>query len=461
MIIKKIAYYCSGVIFLKSTAELERVFEYYKRDLMLKSVVRSELVNSGSISIRDLNIMFSPNTQIEQCNPAVVALIYKTIYKYRDSAADKNLGLRPPEYYFERNELDEALMLTATQSLDEYPITFYDVTQLSPHEEYCFCLTLSQLQELTSRKLLRIRADMQRESEILTYSAYKIPCIKYDEHKAREIADGFLSGQQHPNMLRFHLIPDNSSPEISYVYDSATNSITINNGLLANIDGNHRIGGIELAMYENASIGNQYKMVVILSVGIADIARDIIVQEEKRLPINTQHVLSFKQTNGNRIVSELKLTSGANRYFKFCTTIEQSNAGGGYFVESLLADAITRSFNLPDKMLPRQIKRLVSYLSEFLETYYIFMDSLMPGCLDDYYKHLDLIICEPHMVYGLMEIASKFYNDDNDNWEEDLYDFLQRLNLKQKRKAVYKINLDLQAIRFVRGNDDEAFIREG
>ena len=82
--------------------------------------------------------------------------------------------------------------------------------------------------------------------------------------------------------------------------------LTVKKGLLVNIDGNHRINGIVDAVFTNRNVGNNGWVIVILSVGSPLVARDIIVQEEKRTPISDEHVASMTETEGSRIISKLK-----------------------------------------------------------------------------------------------------------------------------------------------------------
>ena len=139
------------------------------------------------------------------------------------------------------------------------------------------------------------------------------------------------------------------------------------------------INGIVDAVFTNRNVGNNGWVIVILSVGSPLVARDIIVQEEKRTPISDEHVASMTETEGSRIISKLKQDEEFLKCFQFCTTADQCRAGGGFFVEHLFADAVMQSFNIKQHLRPSQLNSLVSYLSSFLTEFYYMTDEIIQG----------------------------------------------------------------------------------
>lgn len=283
----------------------------------------------------------------------------------------------------------DAMTLTSRTTLNSFPITFENVVQLSARDEYLFVLSLGQIQELALNKVIHVRSDMQRESEIIKYNDTRIPCVKFSEEKVKEIAENFLRGRQHPNTLRFHLIPDGDK---SFEYNPDKATVTIYKGLLANIDGNHRVNAILDALYVNQAISNAYRMPIILTVGAPLVAREIIVQEEQRTPIAAEHVESFKTTEGNRIVAKLKMNQSLLTCFQFCTSFDQSKNGGGMFVESVVGDAIIKTFQIKRRLRPVELDELVKYISETFEDIYYLVDARSPDYFADYFLH-QIILC--------------------------------------------------------------------
>ncbi len=383
---------------MENTKELARVFAYYSSEHQMRQLLMAQLVNTGAITRMDLHTIFATTTQIEKCNPAVVALVYKKMWENDKSRIPQ------PEHFFGQQELMDAMTLTSRSTLSNFPVTFEHVVQLSAHDEYLFTLNLTQIQELALNKVIHVRSDMQRESEIIKYNDARIPCVKFSEEKVKEISENLLRGRQHPNTLRFHLIPDGDK---SFEYNPDKATITIYKGLLANIDGNHRVNAILDALYVNQTIGNAYRMPIILTVGAPLVAREIIVQEEQRTPIAAEHVESFKVTEGNRIVAQLKMDQSLLTCFRFCTSFDQSTNGGGMFVESVVGDAIVKSFQIKRKLRPVELDELAKYIAETFEDIYYLVDARSPDYFTDYFLHPDYIMSNTYFAYGMAYIAAQ------------------------------------------------------
>lgn len=163
---------------MENTKELARVFAYYSSEHQMRQLLMAQLVNTGAITRMDLHTIFATTTQIEKCNPAVVALVYKKMWENDKSRIPQ------PEHFFGQQELMDAMTLTSRSTLSNFPVTFEHVVQLSAHDEYLFTLNLTQIQELALNKVIHVRSDMQRESEIIKYNDARIPCVKFSEEKS-------------------------------------------------------------------------------------------------------------------------------------------------------------------------------------------------------------------------------------------------------------------------------------
>lgn len=419
------------VIALKHMDQFDTIMKHYASNYRMRSILTSQLVDKGIVSRTDLNALFYTNVSANACDSAVLAAVYRVIYTVEDQRK-----LPEMDYFFTEVEQKEMLLVTSRNVYDSYPLVFEDVRKVHVQDEYMFVLTYQQITDMANSHMFQIRTDMQRESIIVKYGNTVIPCVKFDEEKVREISNNILQGKQHTNTIRFHLIPDPHEPlQNSFVFDDKTKQLTVKKGLLVNIDGNHRINGIVDAVFTNRNVGNNGWVIVILSVGSPLVARDIIVQEEKRTPISDEHVASMTETEGSRIISKLKQDEEFLKCFQFCTTADQCRAGGGFFVEHLFADAVMQSFNIKQHLRPSQLNSLVSYLSSFLTEFYYMTDEIIQGYYSNYSIHLEYTLSHERTVYGLMYLAATI--QPKPDWLEVLEQIVGQIDFRKKINQHY------------------------
>lgn len=408
---------------MQNINEFDKIRRDYISNKRIRKLVINELVNNGKIARRDASLVFSYQIGIEDFDPAVLCLIYQTILRF-----DSDAGRPTDTYFFSRQEIDNAASLLKRETIEGFPIIFSNVMKISPKQEYLICMSAQQIYDMSMNKVIRIRPDMARESEIIYNKNEAILCVSYDPDKVDEITDNFLCGSQHPNALRFHLNVDIDGD--SYEFNEKSHELTIYKGSLANIDGNHRISGLVNAIAKNRHIASQYYFPVILSIGTPEMARSIIVQEEKRTPIDVEHLDSYKCQEGNRIVALLKNYDELEQAFGFCTTSKQHRAGGGFFVEHIMADAINKHFKLRKMLTSSQRKEYAQYLCDIFVTFYNYVDEMYPNYIKEYAQHGDYAMSDEYTVHGLIYMAAKLRD------QPDCFDlftqWLSKMNFHKK-----------------------------
>ena len=427
---------------MKNIKNMDALIGYYAENRRVRRAITAELVDKCIVSRTDINKVFRSNVGAENCNPAVLAAVYKVIKSV--------VGDEAPDVgeFFTDAELQDSLTLTQREAYESFPITFYNVDKISIQDEYVFTLTYQQISELSANKVLQIRTDMQRESEVIRMREDTISCVKCDDRKIKEISDNILSGIQHPNLIRFHLIPDSSLPlDKSFVYNAGEHTITIKNGLLATIDGNHRVNAIVDALYSDPKIGTQTKMIICLTVGNPNMAREIIVQEEKRSPIDPDHLLSFKETEGSRIISKLKMDEEFTKCFRFCTTPSQCIAGGGFITESIFSEAVIKYFKITHALRPSALNKLVSYISSFLMEFYYIVNEKYPNYYKEYNRHILYTMSNPYTICGLIYLASQL--KDNPDWENELESIVNMIDFERVDNRHYTDGKTQQVVNYI------------
>ena len=406
---------------MKNVDKLQTLRDNFAQDWNLLKVLKTKLVDTGQISQADLLHIFGPETNISLCSPQQVALVYQTIF---------NLGFdNPPDpsHFFTAAELESSLTLSAAHRRKGDECIFENSFMISPHREFGCFVTLSQIYELSESRELRILSGMQRESELLKYGMTEVPCVKFSIKKMQEISSNWLRGTQHPNTIRLHVLPEaGKNIDECFEYNEDKHILKIKGGIIANIDGNHRVNAIVDAVSKNKAIGDSYRMGVIISFGPSLIAKEIIVQEEERTPIDVEHVQSMKTTVGNDIVHKLMANEDLMQVFRFCTTSDQCRAGAGFFVEWRMAEAITESFKIKSNVSPSDKRELVQYLTDFLLQYHYLVEEKHPGYLQNYYQHLEYTMSNEFTVYGIVEIASEI--KDRPDWAEWMNEWIANLD---------------------------------
>lgn len=421
------------ILFLKGGDNMqnEEVFEgvldEYRKDNRVNQLLVSQLIDKNIISRSQLGILMSYNTKAKDVNPAMLCAVYDVILKAHPEAY-----LFAKDYFFTREEQTQAQLLHIEDSIEKFPITFKDVTKLDIKEEFALVLSYRQIVDMFNNRIFQIRADVQRESDVYEYNGERIPCVHYDAQKVQEITESILHHQQHPNLIRLHLIKARDEEHgLNFEYDSFRKELTIFSGVLLNIDGNHRVNAIANAVNSAPQIADNKYMIVALTIGTAAMAREIIVQEEKRTPIVFEHVKSLSQSESCRtIVNNLKTDEQLEECYQFCTTTEQSHSGGGLLVEHLFADAVEKAFSLKAKERRSVLDGLSSYISEFLQEFYYLVEDFNDSYYSQYYLHDDLIMANPYVVYGLLKTAAILKDDDN--WREKLESIVSRLDFDKE-----------------------------
>lgn len=414
---------------MKDPRKLQDILQMHALNDKVQYIVQSKLVDTGLISRNEFVNAFRGNILVEQQNPAVLAAVYTTMYETFPEECFPN-----PNELFEQKELDARFLLKKeADQFASFPFVFENVVKLSNKQEFVFELTYQQLSQMSQHHLIKIKPDMQRESVIVKVGNVSVPCVSFDSNKAKEITDSILANKQFVTTVRFHLLPDPTDRNGSFAYDAEHKELTVKKGMLVNIDGNHRVNAILDALYYNPSLTGC--VVVLFTIGDAQIARDIIIQEEKRTPIDQDHVASMRNIAANEIIEEIKNDPSFYGDWGFSKTEQQYVAGTGVFIESVFADALMKEFNIGTRITSKNKRQLVQYLLEVLKAYQIFVEQTYIDYYHQYAQHLNRLMVRPQFVYGLFYVANKIVSEDD--WEDLLERTVQNINYETNTRALW------------------------
>lgn len=437
---------------MKNVERLQAIKNGYSGDMNTLIALKGILVDKGLISQADLANIMSLDTKMDLCEPTQLALVYQALYTIEGDKLDE------PQEFFTQAELDAAHMMESTSPIKGEECVFNDCYKISPNNEFGCFITLGQIYELSQSRQVKILSDIQRETEVIKAGISEIPCVHFMPDKMNSISRNWLEGKQHPNTIRFHVLPEiGEYAEDCFEYDDDTRVLTIKKGIIANIDGNHRMNAIVDAVSKNRLIGKQYKMGLIVSFGNSSIAREIITQEEERTPIEKEHINSLKATLGNEIVMHVAEDSRYPKTLKVCATPNEFRGGIGKVVKTAFAEAITDSFKLQKNMNPLAQMELERYLVAFMAQYAYYLEKKEPDYLSKLNLHTEYIMSNECMIYGLMDAAAAFRKDSD--WDTDLALLVDELDFYKKTTAKKYSSLKLYSKKLV-GNAAKEIVGE-
>ena len=375
-------------------------------DVLLKNVIQT-----GKMTSQEVSSILSLQKDLNNLDTRVLIWFYQALSEYKQMPDIDN-------FFFE-NEINEASLFIVRHRNDTFPLRFKILNKLSAKDEYLLCLSIKEIIAL-NHGIIQLIPDMQRESVVIKFNNKLLSHIKFSDERAREIGRCVSNGTYWSNMIRWHLMLDGSE---DYIIDD--NYITINHGLIANIDRQYRNAGFEYSLAENADI--EMMVPVVFTIGTIRDAQAIINQEEKREPIATTHVKTFANTTSNQIVKAIKSNADIRETYKFITTIEQYESNYGFVLESLLADAIDEFYHVnADKSLTLKQKR---HLENWLIDFLIDLDD----CLHSQFLNFSTVkqwCVHPYAFYGYIYLSSILQDDST--YENKLRSIISKIDFAKK-----------------------------
>ena len=382
-----------------------------RSDNNIYDVLLKHIVQEGKMTSQEVTSILTLQKKLDDVDTTVLVWFYQALSEYK----------RLPDIhsYFYDNEISQASFYIDKRRRNAFPLRFKILSKLSLKDEYLICLSIKDVIEL-NHGIIQLIPDMQRESTVVNFNGKLLSHIKFSDTRAREIGQCILNGSYWSNMIRWHLVLDGNED-----YDVSDDYIVINQGLIANIDGQHRNAGFEYCLAENNDINMMIP--IVLTIGTTRDAQSIINQEEKREPLAQTHVKSFANTTSNQIVKSIKSNEDIHDTYKFITTFEQYDGKMGFVLESLLSDAIDDFYdvNSNNDMTLKDRKKLESWLIEF----FIELDD----CLHSEFQNFETEkqwYAHPYAFYGYIYLSSIFR--DTPDYGTLLRSAISRIDFVQK-----------------------------
>ena len=384
-----------------------------------QSIIKSELVDTGRISITNIERMVSLNKNefFETFTEDFLCIIYKTLYdtlkgKTEDFPIQISRQLKAPSYFFTESQIREAAFFSENKNTEK-GVKLPILVELVEGREYLSYVSVKTLEEIRRKGLIHLERNMQRESVAVKIGNDNfVYHINYDDKRAREIGNKIAKNQFHPNALRWHIIDGACD------YSIKDNEFILKDGFFCEIDGQHRDRGCEYALIENPAV--EMNIPIIITTGNISYGQDIINQEEKRAPINRHFINSIENTSAKELFKLIKSNEDLDSTYRFVNSTQQKESGSGWIFEDVFINSLKEFFdtdNMSRKKMNEVANWIVGFLNDISDVYFNEFknySSCRHWAVSTY--SIKIFIC----------LASYFYG--KDDYIEELEEILRRLD---------------------------------
>lgn len=309
---------------------LQTIFQ--TNDAVLRSGAAQKLYENKGISQIEVFNIWGGNTAIEDAPDELVCALAQFLHPH-----NKRL-LQGWDTLF-TDEVKNKSFKQKTDDEKTYPIIIKNAVLIN-HNHYLASIHISQLFKLQHQGLLRREADTQRETITKVVNGVKISYINVDYDQVFQIAKALKERKYFPDELKINIIDNGNA---LFEYDDNKKELIIRAGDLSVVDGNHRLLAIEAAMGEDPTIDLSFPV----SITYYPIwkSQEMLIQQEKKRPINKALIKTFANTQENAVVAEIYRNNLLMPGLEI--TKEEYAAYNGYahILYSDLADAVNLSYS--------------------------------------------------------------------------------------------------------------------
>lgn len=380
-------------------------------DESLKAHLQSKLVKDGRYTAHEYLYFFADPSLLHNLNNDELLWFAEAIESY-------GTGILNVSDYFTDHEIKNNLLYR--RSKDEELFVLHNAFKLA-EDQYICVVSAKQLALMKRYGVMRAIPEAQRQSrkQYVTDGGTEIlRLIETYPKKVNEIRDKILSDEYHYNAIRINLMNDGLH---KYTFDKDNCRIILpSDGDIIILDGNNRSLADEKAYSDNPEreylFENRYFPVLFTFYDI-ERAKDCVSQEWKVAPVNKKHRESMERNYANFIVDEIKRSNIAEDYYKryIVTTGYEVNAGIGFIIHSVLANAIDEFYGV-NRM---ELKSKAIEILNWLVTFFNYLTELM---LDDFKRFAAIRKAKwninPYAWVGYVYLSKQLYGVYN--WKEQL-----------------------------------------
>ena len=360
---------------------------YSAYTLSINAIINKELVQDGKITQIEFNDILTNLTKENIHNIEIKYFIYiiQAFKNYEDMKNYYNIFIK----MFEQSEILEADMQIKEKEQAIFPLKFANAIKMSNKEEYLIILSIQEIRTLEKAGVIKIISGMQRETETVTFGNSIVSHVKYNDNVARTIAKNIIEDKYYTTTLRWHLV---TSDDIitDYKYYEKGQTLVINEGVIAEIDGQHRSTAILYALNQRTDINLKFS--ILLTIGSPEIAQYIINQDEQRQPIDKEQLKVYQNNDSSQIVKNLVLRLQGTMWSFYTTKNERLKTG--FISQSFLIDAIEMVYgeNINGKEKLSIIVKLTNFFKHMGIVFEKYADDAEVFLIKKYIRYHDLFL---------------------------------------------------------------------
>lgn len=360
---------------------------YSAYTLSINAIINKELVQDGKITQIEFDDILTNLTKENIHNIEIKYFIYiiQAFKNYEDMKNYYNIFIK----MFEQSEILEADMQIKEKEQAIFPLKFANAIKMSNKEEYLIILSIQEIRTLEKAGVIKIIAGMQRETETVTFGNSIVSHVKYNDNVARTIAKNIIEDKYYTTTLRWHLV---TSDDIitDYKYYEKGQTLVINEGVIAEIDGQHRSTAILYALNQRTDINLKFS--ILLTIGSPEIAQYIINQDEQRQPIDKEQLKVYQNNDSSQIVKNLVLRLQGTMWSFYTTKNERLKTG--FISQSFLIDVIEMVYgeNINGKEKLSIIVKLTNFFKHMGIVFEKYADDAEVFLIKKYIRYHDLFL---------------------------------------------------------------------
>lgn len=355
------------------------------------------------------------NALLEPLSLLDLGVIADTIYKIGD------ISTIAPDLYFEDAEIERIKIHKIRAEKEDKDLLIFEDARQVMHDIWTVVVPSQKIAELYRENAVGYDFETQRDPKFIKTEDVIIKVANVNWIAVEEIKNLLIQSLFIPNTITFN-VPIEDAECIKF--DRNKKRLIITDKVLKILDGFHRSLGIIAALRE---VDLDYNFEMRITCFNTDKARQFIVQEDKRNPINKEYIRSIDETDRVTVVVN-NLNQDNKSELKGMITTDKSliTSGKALVGFDTMHDVIERLWKLNTLV---DSNKLTEYLKDFFnELVAVYPEEMKVHIKES--RRFSYINYESMFVLYLV-LAKKL--DGNHEWVNQLHNILLKINLPNEK----------------------------
>jgi len=373
------------------------------QDRIIKQLIKIGYSRGYVTGILEGNTILNSLDQIE------LGVIMKVIYD------EAGIGYVNPKIHFEVNELRKIgeYVVKKDNQILKHPIVLKGVDMVN-EGVYKTIISTNFLVELFRSNLINYNFDTQREAREIKHSDSIMLSPTINRASINAMTDELVKGLFMPNTLTFNIL----NSRAKFKYDEKERKLYLLEGSFDIPDGYHRLLAIiSASRIEDLNVNFELR---IMNFDV-DRVNQFIIQEDKRNPIDVEHLKKINQGDLiTAIVNRLNTNSQSELKGKITTNLEMVRSGDALVSFDIMYNAIKKLWN-PATIIGSE--DTADYLRDFFNR----LVSMYPNEFKEHIKESRARnpINDERMFLMYIILAKKL--EGNNNWKVEVKEIMNNI----------------------------------